>query len=136
MVQNAANSLYSMATRCTVNKTADIHAGLGKMWLFPDGQTVKAPGGHSAWLLKNRDKAKALTIDLAGLTVADDDQEIRLRALRVGMARVNYVKNGGVLTVEVMRLTPPIRRAIYDLIAATLALSTTLSLERLGMTAP
>ena len=62
-----------------------------KNWILPDGKVVNAGPLHSRWLVSNPKVAKRFGVDLAGLTPENDDQEIRLLALKAGFARLNYV---------------------------------------------
>jgi hypothetical protein len=52
-------------------------------------------------MISNPGVTKRFKVDMAGMTDPDDhDQEIRLRALRRGFVRLNYIPNNGLLVVE------------------------------------
>ena len=74
-----------------------------KAWILPNG-SIQPLGAtwHAVWILKNQALVnKQFSVDLGGLKHPEDEQTIRLRALRRGFVRLRYdLRANGTLTVE------------------------------------
>jgi hypothetical protein len=72
------------------------------MWILPNGRVAPSSVWHYQWLLSNRALAKRLGVPLDQLP--EEEDPIRLAALRVGFVRLNYEHKTGTLTIEANRL--------------------------------
>jgi hypothetical protein len=69
-----------------------------KLWILPDGSPVALDCFHYQWLLQNREQVRQFGFDVE--SVKQEEQPLRLAALRYGFRRVNYEHPTGRLTVE------------------------------------
>ena len=69
-----------------------------KMWILPDGVPVSLDQWHYRWILANKTRVAKFGLDTTELP--DDEQTVRIAALKKGFFRVNYEINNGALTVE------------------------------------
>ncbi len=91
-----------------------------KMWILPDGRVAASSVWHYHWLLSNRAVAKEFGMPIDGLP--EEEEPIRLAALRAGFVRLNYVHRSGTLTIEAnrLRLGTAIMRAILGVVTENL----------------
>jgi hypothetical protein len=65
-----------------------------KMWITPGGDVVPLEDWHYRYF---KDPVVA---ERWGVTYSDNEQEVRVQALKVGFIRINYERKNGTLTVE------------------------------------
>jgi hypothetical protein len=81
-----------------------------KLWVSPRNEFVSLRSLHFEYF-RDQGVSEAYGIPLT------DETSTRLAALSVGFVRVNYRRNGGLLTVETMRWDASLARTIDHLIA-------------------
>lgn len=88
-----------------------------KMWILPDGGIVSIDCWHFRWILSNAAVVGRFGLDVASLP--DEEDPVRIAAVRAGFFRVNYDLRYGRLTVEGLldRCHEPIRQALFVLFA-------------------
>lgn len=69
-----------------------------KMWILPDGKPVSLKEWHYRWLQSNPKIALKYGLDMKKLP--DEEQPVRVAALKHGFFRVNYEHNTGTITIE------------------------------------
>ena len=70
-----------------------------KMWILPDGSAVSLDGNwHYRWILANKERVAKFGLDTANLP--DDEETVRIAALKKGFFRVNYEVRSGSLIIE------------------------------------
>jgi len=89
-----------------------------KMWITPDHKVVPLSSWHYRYILDNPKIQQKW--GLKGLP--EDEQKVRLAALRVGFTRVNYEQRQGILTIEACSKfwTGKLKDTIFMLIADNL----------------
>ena len=88
-----------------------------KMWIFPDGKVQSLNLWHYRWLQANPKVAAKYGLNVAKLP--DEEQPVRLAALKVGFVRVNYELRDGTITIEsnVRHWTSKIKDSVFMLVA-------------------
>ena len=94
-----------------------------KFWILPTGRVQRLDSWHADWIIQNPGIVKRYGVKVDGLHPRDDEQEVRLRAIRGGFVRMRYTPNHGVLVAEahVKRFTMEIRTAIRRFVKANAA---------------
>ena len=70
-----------------------------KAWLLPDGIVQPTNGFHFRWLQQNPSVAMRFGLTSSELA-GDDEQPVRLAAVRKGFVRLHYARGSGLMTVE------------------------------------
>ncbi len=69
-----------------------------KMWILPDGDIVSLDSWHYRWILANPKRVAKFGLDTT--TLPDDEQSVRIAAIKRGFFRVNYEHRAGQLVIE------------------------------------
>ena len=87
-----------------------------KMWILPDGVPVSLDQWHYRWILANKSRVAKYGLDTTDLP--DDEQTVRIAALKKGFFRVNYEINNGALTVEGLsdRYSKKVKDALFMIV--------------------
>lgn len=73
-----------------------------KMWILPDGSVKSISGWHYQWIINNKDnltKKYGLNLDIPE-SEYENEQVVRISAIKSGFFRVNYEVRNGSLTIE------------------------------------
>ena len=81
-----------------------------KLWITPENEVVPLRTWHYEYFRDHPQIAAKYGV------VFRDEQTTRLDALRVGFVRVNYERNGGLVTIETIRWDRQLRNLIDGLI--------------------
>jgi len=87
-----------------------------KMWILPDGKPVSLDQWHYRWLQNNPKIALKHKLDVK--TLPDEEQPVRVAALKKGFFRVNYERNSGTITIEgiAAKMHKKIKDAIFVIV--------------------
>lgn len=100
-----------------------------KMWILPDGKPVSLDQWHYRWLQNNPKIALKYGLDVK--TLPDEEQPVRVAALKKGFFRVNYEYNSGTITIE--GLSSKYHKKIKDAIFV-IAIDNIRSIDRMKLT--
>lgn len=91
-----------------------------KMWIFPDGKVKSISGWHYQFIMNNSEKfAVKYGINVAHIPATpENEQPIRIAAIKAGFFRVNYEIRSGALTIEGLgsKFHKKIKDAIFMLV--------------------
>lgn len=100
-----------------------------KMWILPDGKPVSIKEWHYRWLQSNPKIALKYGLDVKALP--DEENPVRVAALKKGFFRVNYEHNTGTITIE--GLSSKYHKKIKDAIFV-IAIDNIGSIDRMKLT--
>lgn len=113
-------SLHKFNNTDTGFETKEISSGANsKYWILPNGTIVNlGKQWHYEYILNNVKTLKKFGIDISEIPENPTEQETRLYALSKGFVRMNYLVNGGFLTIEAPSNNwgRVIKGAIYDFV--------------------
>lgn len=91
-----------------------------KMWILPNGSVKSIGGWHYQWIMDHAEEySKKYGLDVEGVSAApDNEQIIRIAAIKAGFFRVNYEIRNGSLTIEgcANKFNKQIKDAIFMLV--------------------
>jgi hypothetical protein len=92
------------------------HALTSKMWILPDGIAVSTRTLHFRWLQMNPVRVLTWGLDVASLP--DNEQLVRMAAVKRGFFRVNFEHRSGLLVCEGLKshFSPLIRWVLLQIV--------------------
>jgi hypothetical protein len=119
------SELFSEMKAVSSYKTDELTS---KMWILPDGKPISLNQWHYRWLQSNPKTAMKYGLDMKKLP--DEEQPVRIAALKNGFFRVNYERNTGSMTIE--GLSSKFHKKIKDAIFV-IAIDNLESIDRLKL---